>query len=78
MTDKIRIGAAAKRLLNDPVLRTALDGMKGDVIRRMEQTDGLDGGEMEELYRMLRTLKSFEHKLTNLINGGIKAESRKD
>lgn len=73
---KRRRGEHAQRVLKDSLVQEALIGMREAVYHNIRTSHFKDVEEREDLYRMLKTVDSFERQFTDAINGGKKAESR--
>jgi hypothetical protein len=66
--DTTRLGYAAKRLLDDPVLQLAFDMLEDDFIERWKDTPLGEGDAREEWYRMLYALTELQAKLRGLLD----------
>lgn len=65
--DTTRLGAAAKRLLDDPVLRLAFELLEDDVVRAWGNTVVADREKREVLYHQLFALHQISVKLNALL-----------
>ena len=72
---EIAKGENAKRILEDPMVRGALDGMRDTVYHNIRTSHHSKVDEREDLYKMLRAIDAFEKEFTTYINGGKKAKS---
>lgn len=71
----IQIGERARQILNDPMVRGAIDGMRDTVFHNIRTSSSGSTEEREELYKMLKAIDHFEEEFARKINGGKKAKS---
>jgi hypothetical protein len=62
-TDKMQLGNHAKRLLDDPVMKLAFDGVAADLMKTWRETAHAETEKREDAYRMLRLLDGVDFKL---------------
>lgn len=67
MSDAKRKGDEAQRLLSDPTLNEALDNIKANVVKQIEDSTFGQAREREEAYRMLRAVASFRGELAKMV-----------
>jgi hypothetical protein len=77
-TDKMQLGNHAKRLLDDPVMRLAFDGVAADLTKTWRDTRAEDAEKREEAWRMLRILEGVEHKLQLFARNTTVEERRRE
>lgn len=77
--DKVQLGNHAKRLLDDPVMRLALEHVTADLMKTWRETAAEDREKREDAYRMLRALDGVEFKLRRFAGNAalIAAEQRR-
>lgn len=68
-------GEKARQLLEDPMIKEALDSMRQDVFTNFRQSHWSKPEEREELFKMIRAIDDFEKRFKDKINGGKKAQS---
>jgi len=74
--DAINKGDAAERIMRDPAVISALDGMRQKVYHNIATSHHKQTEERETLYLMLKAIEGFEREFKDAINGGKKAKSR--
>lgn len=74
--DAINKGDAAERIMRDPAVIAALDGMRQKVYHNIATSHYKQSEERETLYLMLKAIEGFEREFKDAINGGKKAKSR--
>lgn len=67
---KIRKAEDAKRLLNDRVLKEALENLRTTCFHNIETSSHDQAGQREDLYYMLRCISAFERELKRFISDG--------
>lgn len=70
-----RRGEHAERLLKDPLLSEVLQEMRATLYHNIETSHWRKQREREELYRMLKTIQTFEAQLEQRIRKGTKARA---
>lgn len=68
--NKEQKGLAVKRILNDPLLKEALQSMRDDCYQSIESSAFFQRRNREEAYKLLRTINSFENKLKKAVENG--------
>lgn len=63
-------GKQADRLLNDPLIKEVLQGMRDALCKNLETSAWRDNEEREEIYRMLKTVTAFERELIKRVKAG--------
>ena len=76
LREKAQRADHAERILNDQIVQEALKGMRDVAYDNIRTSHFKDVEERESIYRMLKTIDSFERQFTDAINGGKKAKSR--
>lgn len=76
--ERIKRGAKAKQLLNDPMIQEFLEELRNDLFHNIRTSHFKDVDEREELYKMLRIADRFEQMFILHINTGKLAQSRFD
>lgn len=76
LQSKVQRADHAQRILTDTLVQEALIGMRDTVYHNIRTSHFKDVAEREDLYKMLKTVDSFERQFTDAINGGKKAKSR--
>ena len=71
----IQQGDHAKRILDDPLIKEAIDGMRTTVFHNIQTSHYSKVEEREDLYKMLRAIDQFEKEFKRRIQGGTKAKS---
>lgn len=71
----IQRGERARQLLNDPMLRDAIDKMRETTYHNIRTSNFKQIDEREECYKMLKAIDHFEDEFTRIVNGGKKAKS---
>lgn len=75
MSDVIRLGQEAHRVLNEPVLKQAFEGVRLKILERIEETAIGDVDTQHELALCLQSLKSIKRYLENFVrNGQLEAD----
>lgn len=67
-------GHDADRLLENPLLREALDSMKAAIVQKWEESPLTDTQGQHELRLMLKLLKDFEGNLKRFVQDGKMAD----
>lgn len=65
----------AKQILNDTLVREALEGMEKTVFHNIKTSHFKNTEEREDLYKMLRAIEEFRSEFQRHIRGGEKAQS---
>lgn len=73
---KVQKGENAHRIINEPLIQEALEGMRSTVYHNIRTSNFKQVDEREDLYKQLKAIDAFERQFTDMINGGKKAESR--
>ena len=68
----------AKRIINDPMVKGALDRMRQTTFDNFRSSKWDNPEEREELYKMIRAIDAFEEEFKRQIDGGKKARSLLD
>jgi hypothetical protein len=76
LEEKVRRAEHAERILNDKLVKDALNSMKQTVFHNIETSHFKHVDEREDLYKMLRAINAFEEEFKQHIQGGKKAKSR--
>lgn len=78
-TDKMQLGKHAKRLLDDSVMKLAIEHVTADLMKTWRETACEDTDTREDAYRMLRALDGVEFKLRRFAGNAalIAAEQRR-
>ena len=76
LRNKVNRADHAERILTDKIVQEALTGMRETVYHNIRTSHFKDTDEREDLYKMLKSIDSFERQFTDAINGGKKAKSR--
>lgn len=74
--EKARKGERARQLLKDPLIKDALDGLRGIVFKNIETSHYSKTGEREDLYKMLQAINGFESQFKKMMRDGELAKSR--
>ena len=74
--EEMKIGAQAESLLNDPIIRGALDKMKEEVVNQWAACPARDVEGREWLWRHYQLALKFEENLQSVINTGKLATKR--
>lgn len=75
LQNKVQRAEHAQRILTDTLVQEALSGMRETVYHNIRTSHFKDVAEREDLYKMLKTVDSFERQFTDAVNGGKKARS---
>jgi len=78
LREEMARGENAKRLLEDPILREALDKIKANAFEVWKTTPWDAKDAREELYRQAVAVEKLENELRKIIDGGKKAKSMLD
>jgi len=65
-------------ILRDPLIKRVLKDMRSTLCENLESSHWKEQEEREEIYKMLRTVKDFERRLTKYSENGRVAESTLD
>lgn len=76
LQEKIQRAEHAERILNDRLVKEALEGMRETVFHNIRTSNFKQVEERENLYKMLKAIDGFEEEFRRQIQGGIKARSR--
>lgn len=76
MTDTIRRGQEAKRLINEPLLKEAFEGVRQKLLDRLEETAIGDIETQHELTLCLQTIKQVRRYMENWMRDGELEEVR--
>jgi hypothetical protein len=63
-------GDDAKRIINDPILRQALEELERDIVQGMKALTATDLEGRDALWRELRALSSFKIKIKQYVSRG--------
>lgn len=74
--DVIRRGQEAKRLLNEPLLKEAFDGVRMKILERLEEVAIGDVDTQHELTLCLQTIKQVKRYMENWMRDGQLEEIR--
>jgi hypothetical protein len=67
-------GDDARRIMNDPILRQALEELERDIVQGMKALSATDLEGRDALWRELRALASFKVKVKNYVTRGDMAK----
>lgn len=76
LREEVNRGEHAARILNDKLVRDALETMRKTVFHNIESSHFKNVDEREDLYKMLQAINKFEQQFISHINGAKKAKSR--
>jgi hypothetical protein len=65
-TDRLQLGAHAKRLLDDPVLALAFDILTDDLAAAWRDSKIADDAKREDAYRMVKAIEAVKSRLQGL------------
>lgn len=71
-------GAAAQRLMSDPIMVEAFETVKKKLIEQLESADVRDQDMEREIVRTLQLLKQLQKHLTTVIETGKLAQRQKE
>ena len=69
-------GEKAERIINDPLVKEALDKMRTTVYNNIESSHFEAVGEREELYKTLKVIRQFEKSFADEIRAATKAKHK--
>jgi hypothetical protein len=70
MDDPVRLGQEAQRLLNDPLLKRAFEGVRQKILDKLEETAIGDTATQHELTLCLQTIKQVKRHLESWVRDG--------
>ena len=74
--EKANRGERARQLLKDPLIKDAIDNLKGIVFSNIESSHYSKVDEREDLYKMLQAINKFESQFKKWVKDGELAKSR--
>ena len=78
LTRDIQRAERAERILNDPDIKAALDGMEETLFHNFKTSKYKDKDEREEIYRQLQSCRVFREKFESWIREGKDARLKLD
>lgn len=76
MKEKVQKGDHAARIMDDPMVKAALGGMREVIYNNIRTSHFSNKEEREYLYLQLKAIDHFEKQFTDAISGGKKARLR--
>jgi len=76
--DRLRLGAQANQLLNDPLLVKAFDDVKAGIVKQIEDSNFRQTKEREQAYQMLRALSAVKGQIESHVRTamGVQADRK--